>query len=400
MSLVFFAAVILIGPMLMMNLLLSLLYEGFENTKEVKLQKTVANTKVLITEAGPDQKTMGMSSIMKNIEESGTYRKERRSIDPQEAMRKVGSIMMNIHEANLRWKFKGQSWQEKLSMSNFRMVISHCLILVQVVLVCLERGDWSNEERLYVGVAFGVCMVLWMVDLGIMITTYCSTTEPDSLKRKLDAMDVVLFLLLLADYIWKAATGLYIFEDSTPLTLVAQPLVCLRIIKLVFENPFDEKLSLLMRALFETIHSLLPFIAVIVVLTFFEAAVGLQMFHDQLKLLKNQIIPKVRPGLGHSPPLNFDTLASSFATFAAFLGNEEWHNTLYRFVSLGRRWLIPFFMLVVITGFILSELFLATYINTYIQKVKEYQIIEREIVDLTPEEERMQSVRGNSTFNH
>ena len=155
-----------------------------------------------------------------------------------------------------------------------------------------------------------------------------------------------------------------------------------------------------MRALFETIHSLLPFIAVIVVLTFFEAAVGLQMFHDQLKLLKNQIIPKVRPGLGHSPPLNFDTLASSFATFAAFLGNEEWHNTLYRFVSLGRRWLIPFFMLVVITGFILSELFLATYINTYIQKVKEYQIIEREIVDLTPEEERMQSVRGNSTFNH
>ena len=35
MSLVFFAAVILIGPMLMMNLLLSLLYEGFENTKEV-----------------------------------------------------------------------------------------------------------------------------------------------------------------------------------------------------------------------------------------------------------------------------------------------------------------------------------------------------------------------------
>jgi hypothetical protein len=57
-------------------------------------------------------------------------------------------------------------------------------------------------------------------------------------------------------------------------------------------------------------------------------------------------------------------------------------------------------MLVVITGFVLSELFLATYINTYIQKVKEYQIIEREIVDLTPEEERMQSVRGSSTFNH
>lgn len=32
-SLSYFAAVIFIGPLLMMNLLLSLLYEGFENTK-------------------------------------------------------------------------------------------------------------------------------------------------------------------------------------------------------------------------------------------------------------------------------------------------------------------------------------------------------------------------------
>lgn len=92
-----------------------------------------------------------------------------------------------------------------------------------------------------------------------------------------------------------------------------------------------------MRALFETIESLLPFMAVILVFVFFEAAVGVQLFHDSIKLLNGQVLPISKAHLGHSPPLNFDSMGSSFATFAAFLANEEWHNILYRFVSMGRR---------------------------------------------------------------
>ena len=61
MSMVFFAAVILIGPLLMMNLLLSLLYEGFENTKEVTLKsKNPTKTHSIELDLG-SPKTMRMS---------------------------------------------------------------------------------------------------------------------------------------------------------------------------------------------------------------------------------------------------------------------------------------------------------------------------------------------------
>ena len=58
---------------------------------------------------------MGMSSIMKNIEDTGAEQKSH-AMGTSEAMRKVGSLMITIDQANLRWKFKGQSWKEKLNM--------------------------------------------------------------------------------------------------------------------------------------------------------------------------------------------------------------------------------------------------------------------------------------------
>jgi hypothetical protein len=50
---------------------------------------------------------------------------------------------------------------------------------------------------------------------------------------------------------------------------------------------------------------------------------------------------------------------------------------MYMFMKLGRNEIIPFMIVTVIAGFIMTELFLASYINTYIQKVKVYNIIER-----------------------
>jgi hypothetical protein len=81
--------------------------------------------------------------------------------------------------------------------------------------------------------------------------------------------------------------------------------------------------------------------------------------------------------LGSSPFFNFDTLQNSFVTFGTFLADEEWHATMYMFMKLGRNEIIPFMIVTVIAGFIMTELFLASYINTYIQKVKVYNIIER-----------------------
>lgn len=74
-SLLFFAAVILIGPLLMMNLLLSLLYEGFENTKETlgKKEKLNHNKGVVENKESTEAlspSTLGMSAIIKNIESS------------------------------------------------------------------------------------------------------------------------------------------------------------------------------------------------------------------------------------------------------------------------------------------------------------------------------------------
>lgn len=80
-----------------------------------------------------------------------------------------------MQKASEVWKYRQPSWKDKFSKENMLKIISHCLIITQVVLVCIDRADWSDQEMRYVGIGFGVCMILWTVDLGIMLIRYCST---------------------------------------------------------------------------------------------------------------------------------------------------------------------------------------------------------------------------------
>lgn len=79
-------------------------------------------------------------------------------------------------------------------------------------------------------------MIFWALELiFLVISLFSSDQEPcHSLAKKLIILDAVLFLMIVADYVWKAAAGLYLFESVTPLTSISQPLVCMRIIKLVY----------------------------------------------------------------------------------------------------------------------------------------------------------------------
>jgi hypothetical protein len=63
---VFFVVVIIVGPLVLMNLLLSLLYEGFENTN----QKQLSASNPSKTEVA---RRINMSKVMKNIQIKKTH---------------------------------------------------------------------------------------------------------------------------------------------------------------------------------------------------------------------------------------------------------------------------------------------------------------------------------------
>lgn len=157
----------------------------------------------------------------------------------------------------------------------------------------------------------------------------------------------------------------------------------------------DDKLSFLLRAFFEVIVDLLPYLAVIVVIILFCSAVSLQLFHGELKMAGHYILPTLRSDPRFpspaSPLINFDTFINSVVSFGTFVENEEWHLTMYNLMLAGHSWTIAYFLVVVIFGeFILMKLFLVTYINSYLQKVNQYNIIVEDTVDKTKMEDRME----------
>lgn len=99
-------------------------------------------------------------------------------------------------------------------------------------------------------------------------------------------------------------------------------LICIRLFKLFDGNVFDEKLSHLLRAFFEAILDLLPFLAVIVTLVIFGSAVSLQLFNNKLRVAGIYILPSNQsyPLIPSLPPLiNFDTFLNSLVAFTSII---------------------------------------------------------------------------------
>jgi hypothetical protein len=73
---------------------------------------------------------------------------------------------------------------------------------------------------------------------------------------------------------------------------------------------------------------------------------------------------------------------------------------MYKLILSGHPWTVAYFLIVVIFGeFILMRLFLVTYINSYLQKVKQYRIISEPKVDDRRAEDRLEiAMRENSMW--
>jgi hypothetical protein len=90
--------------------------------------------------------------------------------------------------------------------------------------------------------------------------------------------------------------------------------------------------------------------------------------------------PKVAGGgageRGISPRFNFDNIEVSFYTLMNFILNEEWHVTMYDYMRNMGDWVVVFWLFLIISCEILIvRLFIALFINKYIEVLKEKDII-------------------------
>lgn len=90
------------------------------------------------------------------------------------------------------------------------------MILAQVTIVCLDRYDLTTLEVRNLGIAYGVCIIFNMVELTITIYNYATDGLPEvrgSSKFPLfiDILDLCVLVINIADYVWKAAEGMYLY---------------------------------------------------------------------------------------------------------------------------------------------------------------------------------------------
>ena len=76
-----------------------------------------------------------------------------------------------------------------------------------------------------------------------------------------------------------------------------------------------------------------------------------------------------------SPRINFDNFFNSYLAINTIIINEDWHILLFDYIRSTSKHVWWFMSFIVITGeFILMKLFLALYINTYIDLLKNRNI--------------------------
>lgn len=190
--------------------------------------------------------------------------------------------------------------------------------------------------------------MLYGLEIAFVVKWYCEGNEQNKQKKIIDICDFTVFVLLLIDYISKAALHMYIMEEATIYTKIVQSLVCLRIMKIAMENTIDTKLPLLIHAFLETVVELLPIMTVMLITLLLGTAISLQIFHDSMKVLDDYVLPVNKSHFGVSPLLNFDTYLNSFVAFSTIMANENWHMSMYMWMQRNSYGFVFFFILAVL----------------------------------------------------
>lgn len=304
-------------------------------------------------------------SIAKTLRGSPTIKKfsmARKSIEEEgyqdKANKKLISLKEKIQKSN-RFKYYIINHIEGAVFRRFLLLI----VLFDFIVLCMDRYPMSLSEIKFIYFSDFIVFWIFFLELLVRIIVYGPQLYFMSL---FNLFDFLIVFSNLNQYIYEFVTETSYLYNTEPSTGSAFRILKLfRIFRLLYYENYFEKLNLLTKALFKTLHKIKYFLAFTLIIAITYALIGRELFAYRFKINSN--------GIFHSPRVNFDNFGHSFIAVILTYYIEDWNITLYEgYISNGPNVIVFYMFMVIIGQMTLAVLLKALILNFFIKAIPKH----------------------------
>lgn len=316
-------------------------------------------------------------SIAKTLRGSPTIKKNnmsRKSIEEEGSQDKANKKLISLKEKiqkSSRFKYYIINHTEGARFRRFLLAI----VLFDFMVLCLDRYPIPDQEMKFIYFSDFIIFWLFFLELLVRMIAYGPKLFFLSLFNLADFLIVFVNLNL---YIYEFETETsYLDNTESGAGAAIRISKLFRIFRLLYYENYFEKLNILTKALFKTLHKIKYFLgfALIIAITF--ALIGRELFAYKFKIIEPN-------GSFITPRVNFDNFYNSFIAVILTYYIEDWNITVYEgYISDGSNVVIFYMFMVIIGQMTLAVLLKALILNFFIKAIPKHFFNDNEIKSKT-----------------